>query len=108
MLESKNVQFQETSALDEVMPALDVLYMTRLQKERFSSEEEYLKIKGYYILTRDTLKPAKQDMLLMHPLPRINEIDPSVDSLPQSVYFKQPKYGMFIRMALLASIFDMV
>jgi aspartate carbamoyltransferase catalytic subunit len=106
LLESKGVQFEEIEALDPVIPSLDVLYMTRIQRERFRSEEEFLKVKGFYILTSGLLKNAKAELLVMHPLPRINEIDPSVDVMPQAVYFKQPRYGMFLRMALLGLIFD--
>ncbi len=106
LLEARGVQFEEMESLDPVIPSLDVLYMTRIQRERFRSEEEFLKVKGYYILTRALLKNAKKELLIMHPLPRINEIDPSVDTLPQAVYFKQPRYGMYLRMALLGLIFD--
>ncbi len=106
LLESKGVQFEEMESLDAILPSLDVLYMTRIQRERFRSEEEFLRVKGFYILTRDQLKNAKKELLVMHPLPRINEIDPSVDTLPQAVYFKQPRYGMYLRMALLGLIFD--
>lgn len=106
LLESKGVQFEEMESLDPVIPSLDVLYMTRIQRERFRSEEEFLKVKGFYILTSALLKNAKKELLVMHPLPRINEIDPSVDAMPQAVYFKQPRYGMYLRMALLGLIFD--
>ncbi|MFX0099361.1 MAG: aspartate carbamoyltransferase [Candidatus Hodarchaeota archaeon] len=103
-LESKNVDFEELESLESVINDLDVLYMTRIQRERFPSEEDYLKVKGFYILDSNSLKDAKKDLLLMHPLPRINEIDVSVDSLPQAIYFKQPKYGLYLRMALLGLI----
>ncbi len=106
LLEAKGVQFEEEESLEPVIPTLDVLYMTRIQRERFRSEEEFLKVKNYYILTRDLLKNAKKELLIMHPLPRINEIDPSVDTMPQAVYFKQPRYGLYLRMALLGLIFD--
>ncbi|MBN2153719.1 MAG: aspartate carbamoyltransferase [Candidatus Lokiarchaeota archaeon] len=106
LLESKNVSFEEMEAIDTVIPSLDVLYMTRIQRERFRSEEEFLRVKGYYVLTSSLLKNARKELLVMHPLPRINEIDPSVDVLPQAVYFKQPRYGMLLRMALLGLIFD--
>ncbi|MEX2683956.1 MAG: aspartate carbamoyltransferase [Candidatus Sigynarchaeota archaeon] len=106
LLESKGVQFEEMESLDPVIPSIDVLYMTRIQRERFRSEEEFLKVKNFYILTRAMLKNAKKELLVMHPLPRINEIDPSVDTMPQAVYFKQPRYGMLLRMALLGLIFD--
>nr|MDO8109665.1 aspartate carbamoyltransferase [Candidatus Sigynarchaeota archaeon] len=106
MLETRNVQFTEVESLESVLPSLDVLYMTRMQRERFRSEEEYLRMKGFYVLTKNVLKNGKPDLLIMHPLPRINEIDPDVDKLPQAVYFKQPKYGLLLRIALLALIFD--
>jgi aspartate carbamoyltransferase catalytic subunit len=106
LLEAKGVPFEEMESLDPVIPSLDVLYMTRIQRERFRSEEEFLKVKGFYILTSTLLKNAKKELLVMHPLPRINEIDPSVDAMPQAVYFKQPRYGLYLRMALLGLIFD--
>ncbi|NMC04150.1 MAG: aspartate carbamoyltransferase [Candidatus Lokiarchaeota archaeon] len=106
LLESKGVQFDEMESLDQVLPSLDVLYMTRIQRERFRSDEEFLKVKGFYVLTSTLLKHARKELLVMHPLPRVNEIDPSVDKMPQAVYFKQPKYGMYLRMALLGLIFD--
>jgi len=106
LIESKGIQFEEMESLDTIIPKIDVLYMTRIQRERFRSEEEFLKVKNYYILTRELLKNARKELLVMHPLPRINEIDPSVDVMPQAVYFKQPRYGMLLRMALLGLIFD--
>jgi aspartate carbamoyltransferase catalytic subunit len=106
LLESKGVQFEEIEALEPILPSLDVLYMTRIQRERFRSEEEFLRVKGYYIITSTLLKNAKKELLVMHPLPRINEIDPSVDAMPQAVYFKTARYGMYLRMALLGLIFD--
>ena len=106
ILESRNVQFEETESLDEILPSLDVLYMTRMQRERFRSEEEYQTVMGYYVLNRSLLNKGKKDLLVMHPLPRINEIEPDVDELPQAVYFKQPKYGLLLRIALLGLIFD--
>ena len=93
--------FIETEYFVDSIPELDVLYMTRIQRERFHSSAEYRRLKGVYILTRDILENAKTDMLIMHPLPRYGEIDPEVDSDPRAVYFEQARYGMFIRMALL-------
>lgn len=93
-----------TNNLDEVINTLDILYMTRIQKERFFNEEEYLRLKGYYILTKDKLGSAKEDMIVMHPLPRVDEISTDVDEDPRAVYFKQMKYGMFVRMALILKL----
>jgi len=104
ILEAKGTTFEEMPDLDANIPSLDVLYMTRMQRERFPSEEEYNRIKEYYVLTKSDLKDAKDDMILMHPLPRIHEIDVEVDDLPQAKYFKQPRYGLYVRMALLGLI----
>lgn len=93
-----------TNNLDEVIDTLDILYMTRIQKERFFNEEEYLRLKGYYILTKDKLSTAKADMIVMHPLPRVDEISTDVDDDDRAVYFKQMKYGMFVRMALILKL----
>jgi aspartate carbamoyltransferase catalytic subunit len=94
----------EISSLDEVLPDLDILYMTRIQRERFFNEEEYLRLKGYFILTKKKLSLAKADMIILHPLPRVDEIHPSVDEDPRAVYFAQARYGMFIRMALILKL----
>lgn len=96
--------YRITSSLDEVMGELDTLYMTRIQKERFFNEEEYLRLKGYYILTEEKLTAAKEDMIIMHPLPRVDEISPDVDDDPRAVYFAQAKYGMYVRMALILKL----
>ncbi|PKM58622.1 MAG: aspartate carbamoyltransferase [Firmicutes bacterium HGW-Firmicutes-3] len=93
-----------TDNLDEVIDQLDILYMTRIQKERFFNEEEYLRLKGYYILTKDKLVTAKEDMIVMHPLPRVDEICSDVDDDPRAVYFKQAKFGMYVRMALILKL----
>ncbi|MCF8018939.1 aspartate carbamoyltransferase, catalytic subunit [Petrocella atlantisensis] len=93
-----------TDNLDEVIDQLDILYMTRIQKERFFNEEEYLRLKGYYILTKDKLTTAKEDMIVMHPLPRVDEICSDVDDDPRAVYFKQAKFGMYVRMALILKL----
>lgn len=93
-----------TDNLDEVINQLDILYMTRIQKERFFNEEEYLRLKGYYILTKDKLVTAKEDMIVMHPLPRVDEICSDVDDDPRAVYFKQAKFGMYVRMALILKL----
>ena len=96
--------FIESERFAESIPELDILYMTRIQRERFHSSAEYRRLKGVYILTNKLLENAKPDMLVMHPLPRYGEIDPEVDSDPRAVYFEQARYGMFIRMALLLEL----
>ena len=93
-----------TNSLDDVIGDLDTLYMTRIQKERFFNEEEYLRLKGYYILTEEKLQAAKDNMIIMHPLPRVDEISPDVDDDPRAVYFAQAKYGMYVRMALILKL----
>lgn len=97
-----NVKIVETEKLEDVINEVDILYMTRIQRERFFNEEDYLKLKNSYILTKDKIKNAKEDMLIMHPLPRVNEIDYSVDGDRRAVYFKQAKYGVYVRMSLMA------
>jgi aspartate carbamoyltransferase catalytic subunit len=104
ILEKKRVPYGEAERLEEVIGDLDVLYMTRVQRERFFNEEDYIRLKDFYILTAEKMKAAKKDMLVLHPLPRVNEIAPEVDGDSRAVYFKQAKYGMYVRMALLASI----
>lgn len=99
-----NNSYKITDNLDEVIGDLDTLYMTRIQKERFFNEEEYLRLKGYYILTQEKLEAAKEDMIVMHPLPRVDEISPDVDKDPRAVYFAQAKYGMYVRMALILKL----
>jgi len=86
------------------MPELDVLYMSRVQRERFISEEEYLSLRDYFILTREKMELAKADMIVMHPLPRVNEIATEIDSDPRAVYFHQVKFGMYVRMALIMEL----
>ena len=100
-LEKKGTKIIQTKDLKEAMGELDVLYMTRIQKERFVSEKEYLKLKGIYVVDKEMLSGASQDLILMHPLPRVDEINPEVDEDKRSVYFKQAFYGIPIRMALL-------
>ncbi len=96
--------YYETNNLDEVMGSLDILYMTRVQKERFEDSNEYERLKDYYILNASKIENAREDMLVMHPLPRVNEIDVDVDNDKRAVYFKQAKYGMFVRMALIMEL----
>lgn len=103
-----NVEIIETENLEDVINEVDVLYMTRIQRERFFNEEDYLKLKNSYILTKDKIKNAKEDMLIMHPLPRVNEIDYSVDDDKRAVYFKQAKYGVYARMSLMAHLLGVV
>lgn len=96
--------YYETNNLDEVIGSLDILYMTRVQRERFENQEQYEKLKNYYILNKSKMQNAREDMLVMHPLPRVNEIDAEVDFDERAVYFKQAKYGMFVRMALIMEL----
>ncbi len=105
-IKDKGIQYQQATSLDVVMPQLDILYMTRVQRERFFNEEDYLRLKDSYILTPDKLKYAKSDMIVMHPLPRVNEIDTQVDADPRACYFRQAYYGKFIRMALILKLLE--
>lgn len=98
--------YEETRNLASVIDDLDVLYMSRVQKERFVSSDEYERLKDYYILTEDKLKNAKEDMIILHPLPRVNEIAPEVDKDPRAVYFEQTKFGMYGRMALIMKLLE--
>ncbi|GKX29778.1 aspartate carbamoyltransferase [Vallitalea longa] len=102
--ELTNHEFYQTSNLEEAIPELDILYMTRIQKERFFNEEEYLRLKGYYKLDHDKLNNAKDDMIILHPLPRVDEISPEIDNDKRAVYFNQAKYGMYVRMALILKL----
>ncbi|BEP30082.1 aspartate carbamoyltransferase [Helicovermis profundi] len=99
-------KFTEVETLDEVMDKLDVLYMTRIQKERFFNEEDYLRLKNSYILTNDKISNAKANMIIMHPLPRVNEISYEIDDDPRSVYFEQSRMGVFVRMALITTLLE--
>ena len=103
-LHSNTVKFEETRSLEESMPRLDVLYMTRVQRERFFNEEDYIRLKDTYVLNSERMALGKENLVVLHPLPRVNEIAVEVDDDPRAAYFKQAKYGMYIRMALLASI----
>ena len=100
-LDSRGIEYKEVTTMEEVMPELDVLYMTRVQRERFFNEADYIRLKDTYILTPDKLAPAKEDMIVMHPLPRVNEISVAVDDDPRAMYFAQAKNGMYVRMALI-------
>lgn len=103
-LEKNNIEYVETTSLEEAMPNLDILYMTRVQRERFFNEQDYIRLRDSYILTREKLKTAKEDMCVLHPLPRVNEISKDVDSDPRALYFKQVLNGKFIRMALILKL----
>lgn len=103
-LTERGIPFMETTSLEDSIPQLDVLYMSRVQRERFISEEEYLRLKDFFILTKEKLELAKPDMIVMHPLPRINEIATDVDGDPRAVYFEQVKFGMYVRMALITKL----
>ena len=103
-LKEGGFDFKEVSKLEDVIGDLDVLYMTRVQRERFFNEEDYVRLKDYYILTKDKMDMAKDDMLVLHPLPRVNEISIEVDDDERAVYFKQAEYGMYMRMALILAM----
>ena len=105
-LESRGIPYKEVATMEEAMPELDILYMTRVQKERFFNEADYIRLKDTYILTPDKLIPAKEDLTIMHPLPRVNEISVAVDDDPRAMYFPQAKNGMFIRMALILKMLE--
>jgi aspartate carbamoyltransferase catalytic subunit len=105
-LESRGIEYKEVATMEEAMPELDILYMTRVQKERFFNEADYIRLKDTYILTPDKLVPAKKDLCIMHPLPRVNEISVAVDDDPRAMYFPQAKNGMFIRMALILKMLE--
>ena len=103
-LNAENIEYTTSERLESVIGDLDILYMTRVQKERFFNEQDYLRLKDSYILDNAKMKLAKQDMIVLHPLPRVNEIAPEVDDDPRAAYFKQVKYGMYARMALISKI----
>ena len=106
IIKKNNMEFVETNDISEYMSELDVLYMTRVQKERFFNEDDYVRLKDYYILNNKKLKTAKEDLCIMHPLPRVNEISVEVDEDPRAAYFKQVEYGKFIRMALILKLLE--
>ena len=106
VLAANNIPFTEVERLEDAMPDLDVLYMTRVQKERFFNEEDYVRLKNFYILTKAKMDLAKEDMLVLHPLPRVNEISVDVDDDPRAAYFKQAQYGVYVRMALILTLLD--
>jgi len=104
MLKKRRIPFREVIRLEAVMPDLDLLYMTRVQKERFFNEEDYVRLKDFYILNTEKLSLAKDDMLVLHPLPRVNEISVEVDDDPRAAYFRQAQYGVYVRMALILTL----
>ncbi len=103
-IKAKGIPYVQTTTLEDVMPQLDILYMTRVQRERFFSEEEYLRLRDSFILTPEKLENAKEDLCILHPLPRVNEITTDVDADPRACYFRQARYGKFIRMALILKL----
>ncbi|GLB30237.1 aspartate carbamoyltransferase [Lacrimispora amygdalina] len=106
VLRANNIEFIEMDSLDDAMPDLDILYMTRVQKERFFNEEDYIRLKDCYILDKKKMKLAKEDMYVLHPLPRVNEISVEVDDDKRAAYFKQAQYGVYVRMALIMTLLE--
>ena len=106
LLNDKNIPYKEVISLDEIMSELDILYMTRVQKERFFNEEDYIRLKDFYILDKAKMDLAKENMLVLHPLPRVNEISVEVDDDPRAAYFKQVQYGVYVRMALILTLLE--
>ena len=107
VLDAKGIEYKEVKNLEEVMPELDVLYMTRVQRERFFNEADYIRLKDSFILDKKKMEYAREDMLVMHPLPRVNEISTEIDSDPRAAYFKQAQYGVYIRMALILRLLEL-
>ena len=106
MLTQKNIPYEEVIKLEEVMPQLDFLYMTRVQKERFFNEEDYIRLKDFYILNKEKMAKAKESMYILHPLPRVNEISVEIDDDPRAAYFRQVQYGLYVRMALILTLLN--
>lgn len=104
VLRANNIEFKEVEKLEDAMGELDVLYMTRVQKERFFNEEDYVRLKDFYILTKEKMELAKDDMIVLHPLPRVNEISVDVDDDPRACYFRQSQYAVYVRMALILTL----
>ena len=103
-LDAMNIPYEETTNLEAALPELDILYMTRVQKERFFNEEDYIRLKDTFILDKQKMQLAKEDMLVLHPLPRVNEISTDVDDDPRAVYFEQANFGVYVRMALIMTL----
>ena len=106
VLKRNNVEFVEEERLEDALPDLDILYMTRVQKERFFNEEDYVRMKDFYVLDKQKMELAPKDMYILHPLPRVNEISVEVDSDPRAAYFKQAQYGVYVRMALILTLLE--
>lgn len=106
VLEANNIPYKEVEQLEASMPELDILYMTRVQRERFFNEDDYVRLKDRYILTKDKMQHAGENMLVLHPLPRVNEISVEVDDDPRAAYFKQVQYGVYVRMALILTLLN--
>ena len=106
VLEKNGYEYKEVDSLDDVMSELDILYMTRVQRERFFNEEDYIRLKDFFILTPEKMQLAKEDMMVLHPLPRVNEISVDVDEDPRAMYFTQAQYGVYIRMALILTLLE--
>jgi len=104
VLDPKHIPYREVVSLDDTMPDLDILYMTRVQRERFFNEEDYIRMKGFYILDKKKMKLARPDMFVLHPLPRVNEITVDVDDDPRAAYFRQVQFGVYVRMALIMTL----
>lgn len=107
VLDAHHVPYEEVRILEEIMPELDILYMTRVQRERFFNEEDYIRLKDSFILDTVKMQYARPDMLVLHPLPRVNEISVEVDSDPRAVYFKQAHFGVYVRMALILTLLEL-
>lgn len=107
-LDANGIDYKEVNILEDVLPELDILYMTRVQRERFFNEEDYIRLKDIFILDKRKMKLAPDDMLVLHPLPRVNEISTEVDDDPRAAYFKQAQYGVYIRMALIMTLLEVV
>ena len=107
MLKEMDISYEENTSLEDTIADLDLLYMTRVQKERFFNEEDYVRLKDFYILNKQKMELAKTDMLVLHPLPRVNEISVEVDDDPRAVYFKQVQYGVYVRMALILTLLEL-
>lgn len=108
VLDANHIEYLETNVLEDVMPKLDILYMTRVQRERFFNEEDYIRLKDSFILDAKKMRHAREDMLVLHPLPRVNEIATEVDNDPRAVYFKQAQFGVYVRMALIMTLLEVV
>ena len=106
VLDKNNIPYEEVVRLEDAMPSLDILYMTRVQKERFFNEEDYVRMKDFYILDKKKMELAKEDMFVLHPLPRVNEISTEVDDDPRAAYFRQVQYGVYVRMALILTLLN--